>query len=898
MTLSRGFQRIFMSGRAFARAPGLSLGLLLTIALGVGSNTAVYGFLQGLIHPASPVERSDRLVSVFGEDRFRNAGPLSIDEYHLLTNDRRIFEWVGAARIATRRAVIDGRPKTARVAAITPKVAGALRLPLNDGAAISHRLWESVFGASEIVAGSRIRIGEKDLGLRGFSPDHLEGLYSDQSVDIWTPATEQDLEGGGSGTRDLWIIARLGESVSIRQAQAALQSGIAGREVSVAPFTGVAPSMARGLSQVGLFLTFSAGSVFFIACINVASFLLGRALRRSHETCLRVALGASRADLLWGLFADSLVIAGAGGAMGLLLGILTEHALPAFLFEGDAERLSFAPHLLPIVTASLICIVVTVICGMLPVLGTVTDRPWMVLQRETGLPSRATLRLRSALVIGQIAVCCMLVICTAILLTGLRSEMKTVAGHRLGNPILMTVQGQPLGGPEMDAGYFNEVERKAGSIAGLRPLAWTARVPGNEPTWRNFEIQQGSTQYREVAMDISWLTPESLQSLGSSPIIGRGFGIIDQKYQVAVVNKEAAAELFGEETVGVVIRDPDDHPLEIIGVMNGVGIEGPGVQRRSKDGDQKRRPTIYYGVGGSGDSKTIRNARFRVPPVPPLADIELNANVVSSKYFSALDMKLIAGKEFLDHRGSDQGRVAVINREAADAYFGGKALAAGVIDDSGVRTEIIGVVSSPAFGRFEQHAEPTIYFPIWQDCPARMTLMIKGAEWNGGVEAKLKQTVENVPGQGSFPVTIKTLDEQLALSSLAPLRIAALIGGVSAAIGLMLSILGLLSAQGDAERQRQRDRALRIALGAQRWRVVLLVMKNATRLACLGAVIGIFLSFAMVRFLVADVANVVSPSYKVWLIAPLLPVVAVMLASLIPARRASGIATAAIMRDM
>ena len=898
MTLSRGLQRIFLSGRAFARAPGLSLALILTIALGVGSNAAVYGFLQGLIHPATPVERSGRLVSIFGENRFRNTEPLSLDEYHLLTKDGRIFEWVGAARIATRRTVIDGRPETARVAAVTPNVAGVLRLPLKDGAAVSHRLWHGAFGVTEIADGSRIHIGEKDLGLRGFAPDHLDGLYSDQSVDVWIPATEQDLEAGGHGAADLWIIARLGQNVSIRQAQAALQSGLGGRVVSVVPFTGIAPNVARGLSQVGLFLTFSAVSVFFIACMNVASYLLGRALRRSHETCLRVALGATRAELMWGLLADSLLIACAGGAMGLWLGILTARALPAFLFEGDAEQLSFAPHLLPIFLASLICIFVTVICGMLPVVGTVTDRPWMVLQRETGSTSRGTLRLRSALVVGQITICCVLVISTAILLAGLRAEMKTSAGHRLGNPILLTVQGQPMGGPEMDAGYFNQVERKAGTLAGLRPLAWTARVPGNGPTWRDFEIQPWSTQYREVAMDISWLTPESLQSLGRSSISGRGFGIIDQKYRVAVVNEEAAAQLFGKETAGVVIRDPDDHPLEIIGVIKDPGAEEPRVRGLSNDEGEKRRPRIYYGVAESGDSKTIKSSRFRVPPVPPVTDVELSANVVSAKYFSALDMKLIAGEEFGGHRGPERGRVAVINQEAADLYFGGKALAAGVIDDSGVRTEIIGVVSSQTFGRFEQHAEPTIYFPIWQDCPTRMTLMIRDSEWNGRIEGNLRKMVEGVPGQGSFPITIKTLDEQLERSGLAPLRIAVLISGVSAAIGLLLSILGLLSAQGDAEIQRQRDRAIRIALGAQRWRILLLVIKNAARLALAGATIGVLLSFAAVRLLVADAAIVALPSLQMWLIALLLPVAAVMIASVIPARRASGIAPGAIMRDM
>ena len=155
-----------------------------------------------------------------------------------------------------------------------------------------------------------------------------------------------------------------------------------------------------------------------------------------------------------------------------------------------------------------------------------------------------------------------------------------------------------------------------------------------------------------------------------------------------------------------------------------------------------------------------------------------------------------------------------------------------------------------------------------------------------------------MPGRSSRPIAISTLDEQLARSGLAPLRIATLIGGTSAGIGLLLSILGLLGAQSDAERQRQRDRALRMALGAQRWRIVLLVMGMAGRLALIGACIGVLLSLAIVRLLIADVPNLGSPSLQVWLIAPLLPVAAVMIASTMPARRASAIEPAAIMRDL
>jgi ABC-type antimicrobial peptide transport system permease subunit len=855
----------------------------------VGSNAAVYGFLQGLTHPDSPLRSSDRIVSIFRQDRFRAAGPLSSDEYRQLQSTQGLFDWIGATRIEPDEAAIDHRSGIRTVAAVTPSLAAVLAFPLDKGVVISHRIWENELGRREDTVGSSIHINDADFRISGVAPERLDGFYNDERVDLWIKSIAEDPRGFGIGRHDLWVVGRLRSGASAAQAQTSLRSGSTGLgDVNVTPFTGIAPGMALGLARAGMFLNFSAAAVFFIACINVASFLLGRALKRSHETSLRIALGATRAELLWDLFADSAILSIAGGALGLWLGILTTHALPALLFKEDAEQLSFASHLLPIFAASLVCIGITVGCGMLPVVGTVTDRPWTVLQREAGSPSKSIQRLRSALVVGQMTACCMLVICTALLLAGLHEAFETSAGHRLGDPILLTVQAPTRpDGPEIDFGYFGRVEQGAKSVPGLSPLAWAARVPGNRPTWRTFRIQKFSQKDRHVAMDISWLTPSSLQLLTSPPAAGRMFDPADQGGRVAIVNEEAAAELFGRQSVGVAIRDSSGTQIEIIGV----------VKRKSTETREQRRPTIYYGfINQTEEPSTIRNADFRVPLAPLVTGIELSANVVSAEYFPALDMTRIAGRIFGEERIAGQPRVAVVNQEAADLYFEGKPLGAGVIDESGVRTEIIGVVRSQAVGTFERHGEPAIYFPMWQDYPPRMTLMLKHAKWNNGMAADLQGKVENVPGN-TFAPTIKTLDTQLAQSGLAGLRIATLMGGVSAVTGLMLSILGLLSAQSDAERQRQRERALCMALGAQRWRIVLMVVSTAGRLALFGTVIGTALSFALLRFLITGITGVASPPFQIWLVAPLVPAAAAIIATALPARRVSILSPSVVLRD-
>jgi ABC-type lipoprotein release transport system permease subunit len=887
MNFSRSLQMILASSKAFIRAPGLSLALLFTIALGVGSNSCFYGFVEGLTHPASPTPHARRIVSIFEQDRFREAGPLSHDEYQLLNKNNDAFEWIDAARITPKDVTIGGRPGIAIVAAVTENLAQALNLHPNGGAVIGYHLWQSEFDGRPDIIGRQIRVDDVDLRISGVAPNRLDGLYSDQRVDLWIPLEDRGIEKSEGDRQDLWVLASLRAGITIDHAQTALRRIFSdSKGVIVVPFTGAAPITAQGLSRIGTFLNFSAGAVFFIACLNVASLLLGRALRRSHETSLRIALGATRATLMWELLSDSIVISVAGGATGLLLAIWTTHLLPALLFEEDAERLVFAPHLVPIVAASMVCIGVTVVCGMMPVFATVTDRPWIVLQRESGSPSKTMERLRTGLVVGQVAACCVLVTCTALLFAGLHSALETSAGHRLGNPILVTVQAQ--GGPEVDTGYFDKVERNAQSVFGLSPLAWTARLPGTQPTWRAFRIQSRSSGFRDVEMDIAWLTPETLRSLNDQPIAGRMFGGGDEMGRVAVVDEGAAEEIFGRRTVGTVIWDSAGQPIDIIGVVKTV----------SKGASLLGRRTIYRGyVDSTNEAPPTRHAHFRVPLSLSATDIELNANVVSPGYFSALGLPLITGRAFSERPFSGQGRVGVINQEAADLYFGGKPLGMSVIDERGVRTEIIGVMGAKEFGAFQQRTEPSIYFPMWQGCPPRMTLILGVATWNSRISTALRRRIESVPGNDPVPITIETLDAQLSQSAFAPLRIATLIGGASTSTAMLLSMLALLSAQLDAEHQRRRKVALHIALGAQRWHIVFTVMKDAGWLAVAGTLIGTVVSLATMRFLIGQAAIITSSSYRVWLTAPLLPAIAVMIASVIPACRASFADPLTIMRE-
>ncbi len=888
MAFSNGLLTIRKSARAFARTPGLSLVLLLTIALGVRSNVSVFGFVEGLIHPNSPAKDEDRIVSIFAQDQTHPAGPLTRHQLQLLRSHSDTFVWIDGARIAPANVNLGGGSPTAIVAAVMPDLANELRLPLNGGVIMSRRMWQREFGDSVKIVGQRLLVNKIEFPITGIAPDRLEGLYRDHAVDLWTPFHLADVQGQGQESRDLWVLARLRDGISMGEAQRNIRRQLGNSDsIYIAPYSGASPTMARGLSQIGAMLEFASAAVFLVACCVVASLLLGRALRRIHVMSINVALGATRLNLMMELLSDCIVVSLVGGALGLLLAIGTAHVLPSLLFEEDAERLVFAPHLLPIMASSLVCVAIIITCGFVPIFATTTDRPWNVLQRESGLPSTAVARFRALLVVGQITSCCALTIFTTVLFERFHTLIRTTAGHGVGNLVLATVRAQQ-GMPD-DTSYFKAVEQTIESMPNVSALAWTTLIPGSQPDWRSFRVQTPTGSLRDVQIDIAGL-PGSPGSPERRPLWGRPFEARDQSCHVAIVNEEAASRLFGPDTAGMTIQDPDGAPVQIVGA----------VKQASGPATKDRRPAaIYY----NDDSNSlahgrIAGARFRAPLAAAHSSIEMNVNFVSPGYLRALGLSLIDGRWFPEHEVAGNCRhVGVINQEAADLYFGGTALGAAVIDNIGVRTEIIGVVSSQPLGTFEQHAQPAIYIPVWEEHPGRMTLLIRSSLWNQQIMDQLRGKIKSVPGNDPASPVITTLDTRLVESGFAPLRIARLIFATSTLMALVLSIFGLLSVQSDTERQRRRELAVRIALGAQRRHIFFMTIKEIGKLAFAGILIGTLISGAALRVFTKELSTIGSPPLQVWLLAPILSMLMLIMTATVAGYRAMSGEPHTVMRE-
>lgn len=881
--------RIRNSIRAFANTPGILLALLTTIAIGVGSNASVGGFIEGLAHPRYPVESSNQIVSIFAHDRMSDAGPLSESEYQEIRSRIAAFSWVDAVRIAPREVAINGETETITVGSVMPDVAQALDLKFKGaGVVLSDHLYEREFGEGNRAVAGHVSINNEDLEITGVAPKALEGLYGDRPIDLWVPFENGARQDEESNRRDLWVLASLRPGVSAYAAQHEISATLKeSDDVEVIPYSGIAPTTARGLASIITLLKFIAGAVFLISCINVVSLLLGRAFERTSETSLRVALGATRKALSGELFADSVVIAFAGGILGLLMAFGAKRAIPSLLFQEDAQRLTFVPPVAFLITSSVVCVSIIVLAGMMPIFATVTDRPWMVLQREQGFSSTKIVRLRAALVVLQIALCCALVIFATLLLEGFHNALKTGIGQKLGNPILVTVQAlpPPLGVP---ADYFKAVEKSAKSVPDVVPVTWTTQPPGSRPIWQSFRIQAASLPLHEVVLDVSEFTRDERDQPELQRTAGRLFAERDLSCRSAVVDGEAAEALSGPATVGERIFDPTGSPVAIIGVAHKTSADIP-----------SRRPTIYFDPLGPYQHASLKGARFRAPAALSSADVQLNVNFVSSGYMQALGLPLIAGHWFSDPaRFADPcRRVGVINQKAADLFFGGKPLGALIIDPTGSQTEIIGVVRSEDLGVFQQYPEPTVFIPDWQETPLRMTVILRAPKADDRKLAELRSKIESVPGRDAAAPDIETLDTQLSRSALAPLRIATLISLASALAALMVGLIGVFSIQSDVHRERRKILALHLAFGAQGWRILLKSLVESGRLVFAGCAAGALLSMALQRLLLSGTGLIGQPPFRAWLLALLLPAVAVLISGTVAALRSLSVHPMAIMRD-
>ena len=593
--------------RQVIQHPGFTAVVVLTVALGVGANSAIFSVVNGVLLRPLPYRQSDQLVYVYsqfptmGFDDFWISPP----EYRDLQERARSFSSIGAWR--TGRVNVAGTDNPVRVTAAvvsaefftTLGVSPVVGRPFTtdedrpDGpavAVISHGLWERVFGADPGVVGSRVQIDGAPTTITGVMPAGFD--IEDAGVDVWVPV-QIGLHPTNRSSHYLRLVARLAPGVSLEQARTEMRGLVAGWRDAVpaghVPTPDVHPIRMRGLQETMtggvrtalLLLLGAVGLVLLIAVANVGNLLLARSEGRRREVAVRVAIGAGRGRLVRQFLTEALVLAGVGGALGLLLG-----------YVGLPLLLATSPDSIPrageigldgrVVLFTLgVSLLAGLLFGMAPLLH-LTGSSMAVSLKEGAQRATATAarqRLRRVLVVAEIALAVMLVIGAGLLIRSFETLQRVDPGFDPHD--LLTFQLYLPESRYPDAGaastfyasLLDRIEslpgvRSAAAMSGLPPLR---SVNANDTDFEDVE----RTPDRPFNVDYyQTVQGDYFGTMGIPIVEGRGFELGDDASgpPVLLVN-EALARLYypDQSPIGRRMR-PSGAPmwLTIVGVVRDV----------------------------------------------------------------------------------------------------------------------------------------------------------------------------------------------------------------------------------------------------------------------------------------------------------------------------------------
>jgi predicted permease len=596
------------AARTLAKSPGFTLVAIVTLALGIGANTAIFSVANALLLRPLPYAHPDRLVLVYAvkADAPFAIQPFSYLRLTFLNEKSRAFAGFAAFTNETFNLTGTGDPEqlsAARVSwnffnvlGVSPAIGRAF-LPEEDqpGARavclISHALWTRAFGARADIAGQNITLDATPYTIAGVLPRGFQFAPLGADVDLWAPrvfdlniTTPAQIR---AGVGFLSAVARLAPGVGARQADAEMniQDRQYKRENPGMPDADPSQTIhARDLQEqtvanvrtAVLILCGAVGLLLLIACANVAALLLSRALARRKEIAIRAALGAKRTALIAQLLAESVLLALAGGALGIALSAWGTHALAA-LGQGNLPRVDEIgiDWRVMLFTAGL-SLITGVLFGLLPALQLSRQDLNPVLRAEGrgSAGSRRRSRARGVLVVAQVALSMVLLVGAGLLIRSLVRLRNVNAGFDARNVLTMRVALPPARypkGPQM-AAFYDQVVKKVSAMPGVRSAAVCSALPVR-PVRFSPVLVQGQPEIPLAArplMAIQMVSPAYFRTLRVALRQGREFNERDDPGAplVAVVNETLVRRYWPHDNpigkhllLGRMVK-----PTEVVGV--------------------------------------------------------------------------------------------------------------------------------------------------------------------------------------------------------------------------------------------------------------------------------------------------------------------------------------------
>jgi putative ABC transport system permease protein len=686
--MSRLFQDLRYAMRQLLKSPGFSAAAVITLALGIGANTAVFSVVdQVLLHPL-PYPDSDRVVKVNPTYQGLPGEDSSPANYLDIASQSQSFTQMAASRGWPASLSAGERPERIRGTMATPSFfplfgispilgRGLLASDAQAGSdhvvVLGYGLWQRYFGADREIVGRDIRLNSEPYTVVGvmppnFSPDEYGELWVPSPWGVPTHPLSPDKDPRPFRDRsylDVW--GRLKPGVTMQQVRAELDT-IGRRLEKEYPndndkvgitFLPLHEYVVGDIRPVLLVLLAAVVVVLLIGCANVANLLLARGSARAREISIRTTLGASRGRLLRQLLTESVLLALLGGILGVLLAVVAVPALIA-LSPSDIQQFKEIAVNREVLAFSLLAsFVCGIIFGLIPALQSSRSNPNEFLKEGARGSTASRVRTRSALVIVEVGLSLVLLIGAGLLVKSFSRLMDVNPGFDPDHLLTFNLGLPSSADAAHQFAFYRQVLQQLQTLPGVQSVGAVSRLPlagGNSS--RSFNASGDNVEYDA---DVRVSTPDYFRAMEIPLLKGRNFSESDLassvNINVAIVNEALARTVFpGQDPIGKTLTNfgPNNLTLQIVGVVGNVRHVGLDSSPRSEIYQllgQWQWPSMFVAIRSATSDPTglisaAQNVVWSVDKDVPLANVrtmqEVIANSVQRRRFSMLLLTIFA----------------------------------------------------------------------------------------------------------------------------------------------------------------------------------------------------------------------------------------------------------------
>jgi predicted permease len=785
--------------RILRQNPGFASVAILSLALGIGANTAIFSLIDTVLLRSLPVRDPQQLVAIA-----RNPGDpfasFNNPDYEYIRDHNKSFAGVlayGGGGQTAFEVPDDGSNSTAQLVTttlvsgnyfdllgVTPAL-GHLFTPddnrkvgAHPWAVLDFNFWQRRFGGDPRVVGKRIILNGSPFTIIGVSRAGFTGAVIEEHPSIYAPIMMKAEVQRGSGdwnTRHyswLRVIARLKPGVTMQaatpeadllwkqilandpeQKQHAYDKDYAQRNRGMLLEASGGYSYLRSELQKPLMvLMFVVALVLLIACANVANLLLARATVRQREIAIRLAVGAGRARLISQLVIETLVIALLDGIVGMGIAWWGVRVLLTFFPRREGQlQFDLTPDWRLLVFSFGICLLVGLLCGIAPAIQTTRPNLSSALKNESAAAGRIRFDLKRALVVLQVAVSLLLLIGAGLFVRSLSNLKSLDAGFNREGVLLVNTQPRGLGyKSQRTRDYYDRVVERLRSVPNVRVASLANITPLAQSRWNSGISVEGYVRPADEKpwIDMNAVGPSYFATMGIPLLAGRDFRAEDNPP-----------------------TSPEPKP------------------RTGKDDDNE--------------------------PLPPPAPVAIVNEALARKFFPNQNA---LGRHFTtDEKKFDMAK----------------------------SFEIVGVVKNSNYFDLRKQVEPMIYVPTWRLGAFGATVCVRTNGRPELVANAVRREMTNVDAAIPVLETV-TLEDQFD-NNIAQERTVTTLCGFFGGLAVLLAAIGLYGVMAYTVTRRYREIGIRMALGAERGSVLWLVLRDTAWMVGIGALIGLPAAFGLTR---------------------------------------------------